>query len=72
MTPDEYRGVAMKLLHSRNLKQWQRQDLEFSIRLVERRGKVLATDEYYLDIVGVPCTGPWITHKRKPSQGSLF
>ena len=72
MTPEEYRDQAQRILHTRNLKQWQDQDLRHSIRLVEKRGRVLATDEYYLEIVGIPCTGPRIMHRRKPQQGSLF
>ena len=58
VTVDEWLAKAAWVAEHRFLKDWQASDLEIVRRCVLKQGWVGPLDAYYLDIVGVPATGP--------------
>ena len=78
MTPNEFLRRADEIRETRELNSWQQGDLNLYCRIVQRSGRVLPIDEYYLTIVGVPPRGylrklvPRVGKKITAKQPSLF
>lgn len=80
MTPEEYLEKADKILETRRLQTHQYWDLIHTVEQVQKRGRSLPTDDFYLEIVGVPMKFgffPPSWHWGRPrgpksKQGSLF
>jgi hypothetical protein len=68
MTCEEYEAKARWVLENRTLKEHQIQDVEFSVGIVHRKGRVTSLDEYYLDSVGIFRGGTLVKIKPAPKK----